>query len=139
MERHHLEQLLKANKLPIDASDDEVMAMLLEASYTKEEAVRALSTLRRSEPEYRETANSGNRKLFHSGERLNAGEISQLLGIDVTVNETIISEPKRSQFSLTQMMSVWLLSAIIAATAIVAYMYIYEMGLFHPMMAHGKE
>lgn len=138
MERNHLEQLLRANSLTPAASDDEVISMLLAASYTKDEAIRALATLRSNEDDKKPSPSVSNQKLFRSGERLNAGEISQLLGIDVKVNETIITKPEKTSYTVPQMVTVFVLSTLIAGTAVLVYMYIYDMGMFHPMMAQGN-
>ncbi|HEY0964655.1 MAG TPA: hypothetical protein VGE31_02575 [Candidatus Paceibacterota bacterium] len=138
MERNHLEQLLRANGYDATASDDDIKAALLSASYTEEEVAKALATLRTVVENSGDIEKTGNKKLFRSGERLNPSEISQLLGVNVVVKEMIVTEPKKPKFSFPQHMVVWMLSAVLAACAVMGYMYITKMGMFHPAMAHSE-
>ena len=137
MERNHLEQLLRANGLNADANDDDIRSMLISASYNDTEVEAALSTLKgpKHDKQSETIQAGGNKKLFRSGERLNPAEISQLLGVNVVVNEVIIAEAFNRRLSSLQSLLLWVICAMIFALAGMGYMYKQKSGLFHPAMA----
>jgi len=137
MERNHLEELLHVNGFSCDAAEDDIRNVLLSASYTNEEIDKALLTLTEEKhPEIPTTSEGeGNRKLFRSGERLQPAEISQLLGVDVMVNEVVFTDDSAPQkFPLARVVMLGLTSAVVAGVVLMGYMYSQRIGIFHPEM-----
>ena len=134
MERKHLEELLRVNGLAPDAPEEDIRSVLLGASLNDHEITAALMTLR-DKGDSVVLQESGSRKLFRSGEALQPGEISQLLGVNVVVKEVIFAEFTTDRMTtFYRFMILWLVSVLLAAIALSVYMYMHKIGLFHPAM-----
>lgn len=134
MERKHLEKLLRVNGLAPDSVEEDIRSVLSGASLNEHEITSALTMLH----EQNDSAvmqESGSYKLFRSGEALQPGEISQLLGVNLVVKEVIFADFSTDKMTVfSRFMVLWLTSVLLAAIALSAYMYMHKIGLFHPAM-----
>jgi hypothetical protein len=79
----------------------------------------------------------GLHKIFRTDEALKPEEISQLLGIEVDIDQSISVKSKNRDFSSFQFALIWILSVMFAVSGILFYMYLYKIGLFHPSFAYS--
>lgn len=127
----HIESLLKINGLEKTAPDEEIRSVLISARFKEDEVETALMVLREN-TETKQTKVDGLHKVFRSDQVLNSSEISNLLGIDVTVKNIANVSVKKQRVTLFQTALFWLVSFSLAAVSVLFYMYAHQMGLFHP-------
>lgn len=140
VDKKHIESLLKINGLGNTSPDEQIRSVLLSARFNKDEVDAALMVLREN-TKTNATRVDGLHKVFRSDEALKANEISQLLGIEVHVEEKIEVGLNARRYTLFQVITLWFISVIIATTAVLFYMYSNDTGVFHPsreLMAHQK-
>lgn len=131
VDKKHVESILKINGLGTTAPDEQIRSVLLSARFNKDEVDAALMVLREN-TKTNTTRVDGLHKVFRSDEGLKASEISQLLGIEVQVEERIEVGINARRYTLFQVITLWFISAIIAVTAVLIYMYSNHTGVFHP-------
>jgi len=133
MKRDQIESVLKINGVQPTSPDEQIRSVLLSARYSKDEVDTAIMVLREN-TKTNKTRVDGLHKVFRSNEGLKPDEISQLLGIEVNVNERVDVEESenRKNFSKLQNVIIGALSFLIAALGLVFYMYIYQIGIFYP-------
>jgi hypothetical protein len=129
--RDQIEKILKVNGVAPGSPDEQIRSILLSARYGKDEVDTAIMVLR-EDTKTRQTRVDGLHKVFRSTQALKPEEISHLLGIDVTIGDTIVNRNKQRNFTIFQYVFVWVLSVVVAVTGILAYMYLHEIGVFHP-------
>lgn len=129
--RDQIETILKINGVAPGSPDDKIRSVLLSARYSKDEVNTAIMVLRENTTT-NETRVDGLHKIFRSDEGLKPEEISQLLGIDVDISDRVSARKKARNLSTFQYVIVWTASAILAITGLMMYMYVHEVGLFHP-------
>jgi hypothetical protein len=101
IEKQHIEAFLKANGVKPTASDEEIRSVLISARWEHQEIDTALIVLKENIVSH-ETHVDTLHKVFNSDNRLDAAEISALLGIEVTlsnkdVNLSVTEQRKRSE------------------------------------------
>jgi hypothetical protein len=133
IDRKHVESILKINGIAQSSPDEQIRSVLLSARFNKDEVETALMVLREN-TKTNQTHVDGLHKVFRSDQSLKASEISELLGIDVDLDETIDvpSAITARRFTLLQVMILWAISVILAFTGVLLYMYSQDIGLFHP-------
>lgn len=131
---NHLESLLKINGLTANATDEAICAVLEGARYTKEES-REILNLYRQHITPQETRTDGLHKVFFTDVHLQPHEVSRLLGVEVKVTEERAPRRRSATISPMQFVFIWFISVVVALTGILFYMYINQIGLFHPMIA----
>ncbi len=136
MNRNQLKAVLKINGFSEESSEEEIRLVLLSASYSEVEVERALVILREKNASQAIRAD-GLHTVFYTDSHLKPSEISGLLGIDIDVN---LAGPtrRRSQkqvFGLLEGLLIIGLATAVAAMGIFFYMFIYDVGLFHPVIA----
>lgn len=133
IKRDHFETLLKINGLTTESPDEQIIAVLVGAHYVLEEAQEIVSLFRQNI-----TANTirtdGLHKVFFSDAHLQPQEVSRLLGINVEVTEKIKYYTYNGRPTPMQFVLIWFLSVVIALTGILFYMYLNQIGLFHPIL-----
>lgn len=129
--REQIETLLKINGVSAMSPDEHIRSVLLSARYTKDEVDTAIMVLR-EDVKTKQTRVDGLHKVFRTSEALAPAEVSALLGIDVSIAETIEQRQKARRLSAFQMMIVWLMSVAVAVSGIMFYMYMQKVGVFHP-------
>lgn len=129
--RQQIESILKINGVSASSPDEQIRSILLSARYSKDEIDTALMILREDVRTHK-TRVDGLHKVFRSGEALQADEISQLLGIDVSVNNAFESRGRQRGVSMVQYAIIWVLSVAVAVSGILFYMYLHKVGVFHP-------
>ncbi len=130
MNKREIETILKINGFDQSASDDQVRAVLLSARYTQEEVSEAISALRDTKSSAKEKL--GLHRVFYSDTHLQPSEISGLLGVDISVDAPISRHSSRSTVSIVQFVLIWFFSVVFAVSGILFYMYLNQIGLFHP-------
>lgn len=123
--------ILKINGVPIDSPDDYISSILLNARYTKSEIDEALFVLRNGDS-VEDGQKNGLHKLFRSDGSLRPDEITQLLGIEVNERDLIHKATKKHTISTKLLILMWILSFLLAGTGILVYMYVSQVGIFHP-------
>ncbi|MCA9357658.1 hypothetical protein KC902_00165 [Candidatus Kaiserbacteria bacterium] len=129
--RDQIETLLKINGVSSSSPDEHIRSVLLSARYTKDEVDTAIMVLR-EDVKTKQTRVDGLHKVFRTNEALAPAEVSALLGIDVSIADTIEQRQKARQLSTLQIMIVWLMSVAVAVSGIMFYMYMQKVGVFHP-------
>lgn len=129
--KKQIETILKINGFSETTPDDQIRTILLSARYSKNEVDAALLMLKQ-DPDTNEVKVNGLHKIFYSDTHLKSGEISSLLGIDIDLNTPISRRSIKNTISALQFISVWFFSVVIAVTGILFYMYLNQIGLFHP-------
>ncbi|HMO78233.1 MAG TPA: hypothetical protein PKA42_03740 [Candidatus Paceibacterota bacterium] len=130
-QKSDIETILKINGVSQAAAPEAIRLVLKRASYNEQEIEAALSLLQNN------TTNLYNKntelnKIFRTTEALKPSEISSLLGIEVQVACVPGYNSKDRNLSWLQTLVVIFLAIILAVIGIVAAMYIYEVGIFHP-------
>ena len=133
MNRNQIESVLKINGCTGNCSDAEIRAVLLGASYSESEVDRAIDIL--NQQDLTQTVRSdGLHTVFYTDNALKPREISGLLGIDVDVDFDQKSVEKApSGFSLFEVVVIVTLAAAFAVSGTLIYMYMNEIGVFHPI------
>lgn len=131
--KNQIESILKINGVSSTSGDEVIRSVLLSARYNNDEVDTAIMVLREN-VKTNKTRVEGLHKIFRTDEALMPEEISQLLGIDVDVESVSAINSKARSFSNAQLVAVWFLSVALALAGILAYMYLYKVGVFHPSM-----
>lgn len=134
MNRNQIRTLLKINGFGDTASDEEVRAVLLSANYSEDEVDNALVLLRESDLAT-STRTDGLHKVFFSDDQLRPSEISGLLGVEVNLENPISRRSRNNTMPLLHFILIWFISVVFAVSGILFYMYINQIGLFHPVSA----
>lgn len=136
IKRDQIETILKINGVPPGSPDEEIRSVLLSASYSKDEVDTAIMVLREN-VRTNKTRVDGLHKIFRTDESLKPDEISQLLGIEVEIDQTINPGSKRHSLTRVHMVIIWFLSVFLAVSGILFFMYMYKVGIFHPSIAYN--
>jgi len=131
--RDQVESILKVNGVSPSSPDEQIRSVLFSARFSKDEVDTAIMVLR-EDSKTKQTRVDGLHKVFRTCEALKPEEISQLLGIDVSVDQTVAARNKRNTFCLFHYVVVWVLSVSLAVLGILFYMYLHKIGVFHPSM-----
>lgn len=127
-----LEQILRVNGVTSTSSDEEIRAVLVNAKFSEQEVNSGIATLKQT-VNLSEAKKEGLHKVFRTSQSLAPREISQLLGIEVSVGSKIATPVQSTNnFSGLQYISVWVLSVAVAMTGLLTYMYMHDIGFFHP-------
>lgn len=130
--RDQIESILKINGVNPGSPDEQIRSVLLSARYSKDEVDTAIMVLREN-TKTNKTRVDGLHKIFRTSEALDPQEISQLLGIDVNVDQGMVAQQRKLRYiSGWQTVAIWVLSIIVAVMGLMIYMYIHQVGLFHP-------
>jgi hypothetical protein len=127
----HIENVLRANGLSQTSSDDEIRSVLISASYNNDEVDSAVLVLRENIKSHK-THVDGLHKVFRSDTTLNSAEISALLGVDVDLEHHVAARTDRRQMSIFIQLILFFISVALAMLCALAYMYVMQIGVFHP-------
>lgn len=132
IKRDQIESILKINGVAPGSADEQIRSVLLSARYSKDEVDTAIMVLREN-TKTNQTRVDGLHKVFRSSEALNSAEISQLLGIEVNIDQAVARQARGAEgISGWLYVVVWVLSVVVAVVGILIYMYLYRVGVFHP-------
>jgi hypothetical protein len=131
IDKRHVESVLRINGLTKTAADEEIRSVLLSARFEKDEIETALMVLREN-VKTSETRVDGLHKVFRSDQVLQPEEISELLGVDVALPTITEQKVVQRKYAFLQFLSLWTASLVIAVTTVLVYMYIHNIGFFHP-------
>lgn len=134
--REQIESLLKINGMSASAPDEHIRSVLLSARYNNDEVDTALMVLR-EDLVTKQTRVDGLHKIFRSDEALQPKEISKLLGIEVDASQFPQNDDSQTyrDYAALQYFVVWFFSVAFAVTGILLYMYMNQVGLFHPTIS----
>ena len=132
--REQVVALLKINGLSASATDEEIRIALLSARYSQPEVTEALGVLRGETTILKQTQIDSLHKVFRTANTLKPKEISNLLGIEIDASQFASNNQKEQNYAGLQYAFVWLLAVVFAASGILAFMYIQEVGIFHPTL-----
>jgi len=130
IKRDQVEAILKVNGVPTSSPDEHIRSVLLSARYSKDEVDTAIMVLRENN-KTNQTRVDGLHKVFRTSEALSSEEISQLLGVEVSFDKTEVQVSRERYATKLQLLTIWLSSFTLATVAILVYMYIYKVGIFH--------
>jgi formate-dependent nitrite reductase membrane component NrfD len=130
LQKKDIETVLKINGIGTGATDDEIRAVLLSARYTAEEVNTALVLLHEISKS-NQTRADGLHKVFRSDVCLSPAEISELLGIDVQINNYTVMRNRKREMTLMQIFLVVLLAIGFALLGVTITMYMSKVGVFH--------
>ncbi len=131
----HTHAVLKINGVDTTASDEVIFSTLISANYTEDEAKEALTALRNNLEGPGTVRVDGLHKVFYTDNRLRPTEVSGLLGIDIELSAPIGSLRPKGPITALQLLTAAMLSILIALVGLIIYMYLNEMGIFHPLLA----
>ncbi len=120
IEKQHVESFLKANGVKPTASDEEIRSILISARWEHTEIDTALIVLKENVLSH-ETHVDTLHKVFNTDNRLNAAEISALLGINVTIapeDVTTSVTEKRRRIEQGRIVLSFVLAVCIAAGSV---------------------
>lgn len=129
--REKVETLLRINGVEPVAPENEIRSILLSARFNDDEVNAALMVLRENTVTKQTNVQTAH-KIFRSDQSLNPKEISQLLGINVSVEEFEIQKHQVRQLSHTQFLMILMISVAIAISSLTFIMYVTQIGFFHP-------
>jgi len=130
IDRRHLETVLRINGVEVTSPDEQIRSVLLSARFNEDEVETALTILREN-VDTKELRVDGLHKVFRTDESLKSSEVNYLLGIDVSFDQKISVPEATKKAHVAEFVVLCLVSLVIAAAAIVFYMYSHQMGLFH--------
>ena len=129
--RNHIERILKINGMSPSEPDDVIRSVLLSARYNNDEVDTALLVLR-EDAETKRIRVEGLHKVFRTNDSLEPREISELLGIDVDVNQFRPQGVDTTRVGMTTFFSIWMLSVLFASIGVLLFMHMNNVGIFHP-------
>ena len=132
LQKKQIEMILRVNGVDLSSPEEEIRAVLLSASFKGQDIDTAIMILRENTTTQISRV-EGLHKVFRTNQRLNANEISALLGIDVSIDELPREKlPRRQNTSpWIHNTSVVLIAIGLASVGVVFAMYIYDVGLFY--------
>ena len=133
IERNHIEKILKINGMSPSEPDDVIRSVLLSARYNDDEIDTALMVLR-EDTKTKQVRVEGLQKVFRTDNALKPQEISDLLGIDVNLEHYLPPIVQSRTFVTPTLISVWILSLLLAVVGVLLYMHFNNVGIFHPSM-----
>lgn len=131
IERHQIESILKVNGVTPGSPDEEIRSVLLSARYSKNDVDTAIMVLRQN-TKTKQTRVDGLHKVFRSNQALSPEEISELLGIEVEASTTSQPAVEAKDYSKLVTLLIWILSILIGIGGVLIYMYLHQLGPFHP-------
>jgi hypothetical protein len=134
--REQIEQILKTNGVSPAAPQEQIRSVLLSARFHEDEVDTAMMVLREN-TQTNQTRVEGLHKVFRTNESLSPEEISALLGIEVDMKEMPTVAVRNNSLSVIEVVIVLTISIILAAVALLFYMYNHQIGLYHPTSFFG--
>jgi hypothetical protein len=130
IDRIQIESILKVNGVPVSSPDNYIRSVLLSARYSKDDADAALTVLRENK-QTNQIRIDGLHKVFRSDQTLKPEEISELLGVDISVRHLTVEQEVSIANSRFPVLVVCFLSVLVALVSVLSYMYMYKIGIFH--------
>lgn len=136
--KKHLESLLHANGVKPPTTDEEIRSVLISARFKDNEVETALMILREDTKSH-ETRVETLHNVFRSDKKLRPQEISDLLGVEVNIDDYAGEDTSRLQrdYRHVQILLSIILAMLIALGLIWFVMYNEKVGAFHPGMVES--
>lgn len=135
IEKNQLETFLRIQGVSPTSPDEVIRSILISAKFSDLEIETAFTVLRENKVDNTSSV-EGLHKVFRSEKGLKPHEISQLLGIDMTIDDLRARENKQNNSGSGQYMAIIILTLIVAFLGIVFTMYQGQMGPFHSSVVH---
>jgi hypothetical protein len=129
-----IETVLRINGVNPASPAETIAAVLKEAGYTGDQIQNSLLVLS-GKSNGVEINNPAAQNLLRTEQPLKPKDISGLLGIDINISTIISAKNRRKELTNKQVFLVVLMSIFIATIAVLASMYLNEVGLFHPTVS----
>lgn len=129
--RAQIEKILQVNGVSLSSPDDHIRSVLFSARFNKDEVDTAIMVLREDKTT-KQVRVDGLHKVFRTDEALQPQEISELLGIEVDASTFYRPQSNTGTLAAIQYITVWLFSVFFAVTGVLYFMYVNEVGPFHP-------
>lgn len=130
LNRNRVESLLKVNGISPTSPDEVIRSVLLSARYTEDEVESAITILRENVKTNKSRVD-GLHKVFRTDQTLKPKEISDLLGIDLSISDTVVRGGKPRRIQGSQFVAVCILSVVLALCGVLLYMFLFKVGLFY--------
>lgn len=132
IDRKHVEQILRLNGLTPTAADEEIRSVLISARWHKEDVDTAITVLRENVNTHQSRVDTLH-DVFMTDRHLDPQQIQSLLGIDMQVDKSELSQLRASRHNmyLWQITSIFLFAIIIAIGFILLMMYVTQSGIFY--------
>ena len=133
IKRSQIEKILHVNGVSTSSPDDDIRSVLLSARFNKDEVDTAIMVLRKNKTT-KQIRVDGLHKVFRTDEALQPSEISELLGIEVDASAFYQAQSRNNATTMVgiQYVTIWLLSVFFAVVTVLMFMYINQVGPFHP-------
>jgi hypothetical protein len=131
IERNQIEALLRIHGLCSTSPEGEILAVLADAKYTKEEIDLALTLLKESLQQQTSRIH-GLHKIYRTDDGLAPNEVSALLGVSINVTPLEIRHHRERRLSGGQNFIVLAIALVFALSGILYAMYEHQTGPFHP-------
>ena len=132
LQKNQIEMILRVNGVNLHSSDEEIRSVLLSASFNNNDVDTAIMILREN-TKTKTSSIEGLHKVFRTNEKLKPNEISNLLGINIQVDdlpqERQVKKPETPVWA--QNASIILSAFAIASIGVIFAMYVYDVGLFY--------
>ena len=136
MSLEKINSILKINGLSAADSDEAIRSVLLDAHFSQQEVTEAITVLLTDTTCVNVSQVDGLHKVFRTDATLKPDEISDLLHVDVDLNPVTDVKIRRPQrFEVFHLVLIWFLSVVFALSGILFYMYINQVGLYHPSLS----
>jgi hypothetical protein len=135
-ERHHVEELLRINGVPLTAPDEEIKSVLISARWHEKDVETAMTVLRENTVSHHTHVDTL-QKMFRSDEKLRPETISALLGVDIEVPQGSLKttdQLKKRSLTLSQVFHIAFLSIVLSSVCVIGTMWLTQAGLFHITM-----
>ena len=130
LQKGHIQSILKINGITPDSSESEVREVLSGARYNEDEINAAVTMLKNgTEPSVSNL--DGLHKVFRSSDGLKPNEISNLLSIDIGINDLNKPQTTKSSTDLNEPIVFTFATVIISAVGLIVAMYIYNIDILH--------
>lgn len=131
IDKKHIEQFLLLNGLTIDAPEDAIRSLLVDAGWHDEDAAMALKLLRDEIAVDAEEAGAAH-KTLSSDHKIKPETLASLLGVDVEVESvTLQHHESLDRKYRSQLFSIVVFSVIGALIFLLAAMWYMQVGVFH--------
>lgn len=131
IERKQIESILKINGITSSSSDDEIKSVLLSASYNNDEIDEAIAVIRQ-DIATNHTRIDGLHKVFRTDAVLQPQEVSNLLGVEIDIEKSNVLPAKTRIVTKDNYLRIAFMAFALAVTAIIFFMFLNKVGLFHP-------
>lgn len=135
IDRDQIETLLRIQGVSPTSPDEVIRSILLSARFNDDEIETAITVLRENKVDSSSRV-EGLHKIFRSEKGLKPNEISQLLGIDVTVDEVQVRSHRNRRGGSGHLLTVIILTLVVTFAGVIFAMHYHKIGPFQTVVAN---